>query len=136
MIAPESIEPKASPQIIYRSLSEAARRFPSFRCGAPVHSATLTRWILAGVKDRDGNRIKLQAKRLPGRWVVTDDTISEFIEALTNDRACDSGPGQIAPQTSAARRNTERKCGLRSLRLCASYYQRRIHGYGGIGTAR
>ena len=25
-------------------------------------------------------RIKLEAKRLPGRWVVTDEAVAEFIE--------------------------------------------------------
>jgi hypothetical protein len=70
----------------YRSLSEAAGGFPPFRNGRPVRVATLTRWITDGVHGRDGDRIKLRAKRLPGRWVVTDEAVAEFIEALTKDR--------------------------------------------------
>ena len=80
----------------YRSLSEAAGQFPPFRNGRRVQVATLTRWITDGVRDRDGDRIKLRAKRLPGRWVVTDEAVAEFIESLTKDRT--------APQLEASAR--------------------------------
>lgn len=70
----------------YRSLSEAAGQFPPFRTGRPVQVATLTRWITDGVRARNGGLIKLKAKRLPGRWVVTDEAVAEFVEALTNDQ--------------------------------------------------
>jgi len=69
-----------------RSLSEAADQFPPSRNGRPVHVATLTRWITDGVRGREGEHIRLKAKRLPGRWVVTDEAVAEFIDALTKDR--------------------------------------------------
>ena len=81
----------------YRSLAEAAGQFPPFRNGRPVQVATLTRWITDGVRGRDGGPIKLRAKRLPGRWVVTDEAVAEFIEALTDDQTA-------APQLEAAAR--------------------------------
>jgi hypothetical protein len=95
------IEPGPLRQVRLHSLSEAVKRFPSFRCNRPVHTATLTRWILSGVRARDGGRIKLEAKRLPGRWVVTDEAIDQFIERLTNDRA--GAAAEVPVRTPAAR---------------------------------
>jgi hypothetical protein len=80
----------------YRSLSEAAGLVPPFRSGRPVRVSTLTRWITDGVRGRDGVPIRLKAKRLPGRWVVADEAVAEFIEALTDD--------QTAPAMEASAR--------------------------------
>ena len=84
----------------YRSLAEAARLFPPSRNGRPVHVATLTRWINDGVRGRDGQVIRLRATRLPGRWVVTDAAVDEFLDALTRDRADNAAPTTVSPGTT------------------------------------
>jgi len=87
---------------IYRSLAEAARRIPSFRNGKSTHPATLTRWILLGVQLQDGNRLKLEARRFPAGWAVTDEAIDAFVSALTRDRCGE--PVDIAlPRLPASR---------------------------------
>ena len=67
-------------------LGEAARRFDPSREGRPVGPGALKRWIEVGVKARNGGRIRLAAERLPSGWVVTDEAIRQFIDALTLDR--------------------------------------------------
>ena len=96
----EILEALASHPRHYRSLAEAARLFPSSRNGRPVHVATLTRWINDGVRGRDGQVIRLRATRLPGRWVVTDAAVDEFLDALTRDRADNTAPNTVSPGTA------------------------------------
>jgi hypothetical protein len=96
----ESLETPASLPRRYRSLAETARRFPPSRNGRPVHVATITRWINDGVRGRDGQVIRLRATRLPGRWVVTDAAIDEFLDALTRDRADNTAPTTVSPGTT------------------------------------
>jgi hypothetical protein len=92
----DAVSPHLSEHPAYHSLPELARRFPHQRSGRPIHVATLTRWIVGGVRGRDGNRIKLEAKRLPGRWIVSENALSEFVEAVTHDR---SGPATLEQPT-------------------------------------
>jgi hypothetical protein len=93
-------------RVTYLTLSQVAKRFPPFRNGRPVHVATITRWIVQGVRLRDGSRLHLCAVRLPGRWVVETRAVDEFLELLTLDRAGDSSPRATKPAAtaSAARR--------------------------------
>ena len=93
----ETVQSLKDRPVIYRSLSEATRRFPSFRNGRPVHTATTTRWIVTGVRLRNGAILKLRANRLPGRWVTTDEWIDEFVEALTLDRGGQATPPAPCP---------------------------------------
>jgi hypothetical protein len=66
----------------YYPIQEAAQTlYPT-----PLHSATVTRHILQGVRLRDGSTARLKALRTPGGWVVTREAVNEFIEAITNDR--------------------------------------------------
>lgn len=69
--------------VVYRGLAEAARLWLG---GTPPHVATLRRWGTVGVLLRDGSRLKLKLTRLPGRWVVSEAAIREFIDTLTADR--------------------------------------------------
>lgn len=91
----------------YRNLSQVARRFPPNRNDRPVHVATITRWITSGVLLSDGSRLKLDAKRLPGRWVVTDDAVTKFIDRLTTDRTGQPTPPPVS--TSVARRRASER---------------------------
>lgn len=91
------------------SLAQAASLFPQFRPGRPTCPATLTRWILAGVKAGE-QRVFLRAARLGGRWIVSREAIAEFIEAQNPGR--DANPS--APTLKPSRRHAvaERVDGL------------------------
>jgi hypothetical protein len=67
----------------YRSLAQIARRIPSTKGDRPVHPATLTRWILRGAKAPDGTVIKLEARKFPGGWKVTEEAVERFLDRLT-----------------------------------------------------
>lgn len=96
------------PVVIYRSLSEACRRhFGEGRNGRPTHPATMTRWILKGVTLKNGTTLRLAAKRLPGRWIVSDEAIEEFLDVLTRDQLDEVET--IAPRTTSSRRRAAEK---------------------------
>ena len=65
------------------SLSQAAARYPGHRGAKRLHPATLTRWILNGVRAIDGRRVKLEAVRLGCRWLTSEAALRRFAEALT-----------------------------------------------------
>jgi hypothetical protein len=91
------------------SLAAAARRFPAGRRGRPVHPATLTRWILAGVRRPGGRRVRLEAVRLGGRWVTSREAIGRFVAALTPEPGPTDAPALRSPtaRTRASRRADE-----------------------------
>jgi hypothetical protein len=66
------------------SLSQAAARFPGHRGADRLHPATLTRWILKGVKALDGRRVKLEAVRIGCRWLTSEPALQRFADALGN----------------------------------------------------
>ncbi len=90
----------------YLGLAALARFCPSTRDGKPVHSATLTRWILKGVRLNDGSVVKLAAKRFPGGWASTREALDEFVDRLTADRCGDPdlGSAPVPLRTPVARR--------------------------------
>jgi hypothetical protein len=63
----------------YINLVEAAALLPPGRAGARVHPATLTRWILSGVRAVGGNRVKLRAVRCGSRWLTTREWLEHFL---------------------------------------------------------
>jgi hypothetical protein len=69
----------------YLGLAAAARLCPSNRMGKPVHPATLTRWIMRGIRLHDGTTLRLAAKRFPGGWATTRQDLDGFIDRLTAD---------------------------------------------------
>src|SRR5262245_61514796 len=85
-------------------LAEAARRIPPTRNGVPVHPSTLTRWILAGAAAPDGRRVRLEAVRLGGRWVTSEEAIYRFALALT----AGVDPASAGRPPSAGLREAER----------------------------
>jgi hypothetical protein len=65
------------------SLSQAARRLPPGRGGAPVSLACVLRWVLDGARAPDGNRVRLEAVRIGGRWITSVEALARFAAALT-----------------------------------------------------
>jgi hypothetical protein len=76
-------------------LSQAARRFPAYRQGRPVTLSCLVRWVTDGVRGPEGERIRLEAARLAGRWITTPQAIARFIDAQT--------PRQVDTQSKSSR---------------------------------
>jgi hypothetical protein len=93
---------------VYRGLSEAARRIPSRRRGKSLHPATLTRWILGGVWLRDGTILRLNSRRFPGGWTVSDAAVDEFVNALTLDRRGTLAPDDLVRGSAGRREKLER----------------------------
>lgn len=75
------------------SLTQLARRLPSSRRGRPVSLSCVLRWILDGARDNSGQRIRLEAARLAGKWISTPQALARFMAAQTP--APISMPGQI-----------------------------------------
>jgi hypothetical protein len=72
------------------SMSQAARRFPSYRRDRPVNPSTIWRWINEGVKLPDGQRVRLEAARLGGRWLTSIPALARFLEAQTPHLGADT----------------------------------------------
>jgi hypothetical protein len=81
-------------------LRRLARYAPSNEAGSGIHSATLHRWIMKGVKVPSGKRIRLEAARLGGKWVSTRAALRRFILAQNPDLP----DGQPRPIRSAGKR--------------------------------
>jgi Protein of unknown function (DUF1580) len=67
----------------YISLARACQDLPGYRGKARLHPATLTRWILRGIRGADGTRVRLTAVRCGGRWLTSTAAMAEFQAALT-----------------------------------------------------
>jgi len=65
------------------TLMRAARRVPRTRQDRPVTLGCLLRWITAGVIALNGQRVRLEAARLAGKWITTPGAILRFIRAQT-----------------------------------------------------
>jgi hypothetical protein len=86
-------------------LPQLASRLPAARSGRPVHTSTLTRWILNGVRLSDGTCVRLEAIRIGCRWVSSLEAVSRFIGAQT-PVLCGSCEGARA-EYGAARRSDQ-----------------------------
>ncbi len=82
------------------TLAQAATRFPGHRGGKRIHPATLTRWILAGVRAIDGGRVRLEAVRAGSRWLTSEAALQRFTEALS--APADSAPSRTPTVRQAA----------------------------------
>jgi hypothetical protein len=95
------------------SLSQAARRFPSYRESRPVNQSTVFRWITAGVKLSSNRRLRLEAARVGGRWLTSAQAVERFIRAQTPDldateRPCARTPRQRERAAERAGKQLER----------------------------
>jgi hypothetical protein len=65
------------------TLTRRARRVPRTRQDRAVTLGCILRWITAGVKGPDGQRIHLEAARLAGNWVSTPAALRRFVASQT-----------------------------------------------------
>src|SRR5262245_188130 len=88
------------------SLGEAAAVVPPSRQGKRTNISTILRWILFGVKNPNGERIRLEGIRFGGKWVTSRDALQRFAERLTPDL---NGQASVALETPIRRmRSAER----------------------------
>jgi hypothetical protein len=87
------------------SLAVTARRLPPLRGGRPVSPATVCRWILHGIRARDGRRVRLEAARVGGAWMTSVEALERFLAALS------AVPGDmaVAPRTPTQRRRASER---------------------------
>jgi hypothetical protein len=91
-----------------KSLVQIARRCPPGRgVGPHVNAATLWRWCRHGVRLPDGRRVYLEALRVAGRWVTSEQALERFIasqQAVTE-------PASATPPTPAQRQRAAERAG-------------------------
>jgi hypothetical protein len=97
-------------------LKDAARLVPPGRNGRKTHLSTLIRWITIGARSPAGERVRLEAVRLGGRWLTSREALQRFAAALTPVADCPPAPAP-PPRTPAARRRATERAGRELERL-------------------
>jgi hypothetical protein len=87
-------------------LTAAAKMVPPARSGKRTHLSTLLRWIIRGVKNPNGEIVRLEAVRLGGRWVTSQDALQRFAERLTP--RIEGAPAAVPRTPERRRRASER----------------------------
>ena len=83
------------------TLSQAAALLPPGRNGARPTLGCLLRWVLHGAKSPTGERVRLEAVRLGGRWITSRESLNRFAQKLTPPLEGEAPP---APRTPSQRR--------------------------------
>jgi hypothetical protein len=65
------------------TLAQLAKRCPRTRKNRPVSLGCVLRWVLDGAAGPDGNKVKLEAARLAGKWVTTARAFARFVAGQT-----------------------------------------------------
>jgi hypothetical protein len=53
--------------------------------GKPIPADTLREWIATGVRTATGERVRLKAVRVGGRYFLDPDSLREFVAATTGE---------------------------------------------------
>lgn len=69
------------------SLAQAAAACPGRRTAARLAPSTIFRWLSRGVRAASGDRVRLEAVRLGGRWVTSSEALARFVRRLTSPDA-------------------------------------------------
>jgi Helix-turn-helix domain len=72
------------------------------------HPSGPTRWIVKGVALKSGERLRLEAVRLPGSWRVRRESLDAFLQSLTADRARPDIEAPAQPRSQAHSARVER----------------------------
>jgi hypothetical protein len=94
-------------------MSQAAWKFPPYRAGKPTNPSTIWRWIVDGVLLPDGTRIRLEAARLGGRWLTSEQALARFIERQTPQLTNQTSPPAASAQQLAAEKAGQELVALR-----------------------
>ncbi len=87
----------------FLSIDQIAKLLPPNRQGKPVNFSTIYRWIFTGVRSIAGDRVRLEATRMGGRWLISREALQRFSATLGSIPA-----PQAMPQTSAGTKASER----------------------------
>jgi hypothetical protein len=90
-------------------LKDACRLVPPARSGKRTHLSTLLRWIQHGARGPSGERVRLEAVRLGGRWLTSREALQRFAAALTPPT--DTVPPAPASRTPSARAKAADRAG-------------------------
>jgi hypothetical protein len=85
------------------SLAAAARCMPAGRNGSPCSLGCVLRWVLRGARSPSGQRVRLEALRLGGRWITSREAIQRFGERLTPP--LDIGDTSVSPPCTPTQRH-------------------------------
>jgi hypothetical protein len=96
------------------SLTQAARLLPPGRRARPVSLSCVVRWIINGATAPSGERVRLEAARVGGRWITSREALLRFAEALTP--RLDIAPAPI-PRTNSRRRQAGERADAELKRL-------------------
>ncbi len=77
------------------TLAEISNSLPGARGAKRLSPSTLTRWIISGLNNRDGNCIRLKATRCGARWLVYQSDLERFFAAL--NPVADQSPTPRSP---------------------------------------
>jgi hypothetical protein len=86
------------------SASQAAKIIPHSRLNKPLSPQTVVRWIVSGIKNHDGQRLRLEGKRLGGSWFTSRAAILRWMERQTPDLADEEGATAQPKGNAAAER--------------------------------
>src|SRR5947209_2266700 len=100
MVRPKSLPEPASPDVLAEirsghglTLAQAGRLFPAARGNATgVHSSSVWKWSRRGSTGPGGEKVRLEAVRVGGRWLTSSQAIDRFVRALTGEAAPISPP--------------------------------------------
>lgn len=73
---------------------------------AHVSFATLWRWILRGIPDPNGDRVRLEALRCGGKWLTSREALVRFANRLTPD--LNDGP-TFVPRSAQKRKHASER---------------------------
>jgi hypothetical protein len=96
-------------EVVYLTLARTAKQFPSHKADGSVHPATVTRWIIKGVRNGHGQRVFLQAVRSPAGWLVRPEWIDQFLKACTAGRTDSTPPPRTPTQRQRDAERAEEK---------------------------
>src|ERR1700719_63908 len=73
-------------------LAQAGNRFPAHRGKGRISPVTIWRWVSQGVRTPDGRHVHLEAVRLGGRWLTSEEALIRFAAAQTPQTDAESSP--------------------------------------------
>jgi hypothetical protein len=85
------------------------RVIPPGRNGRKLHLSTLIRWATDGSRGPSGEKVRLEAARLGGRWLTSVEAISRFMRALTPPAP--PAPSSQTPCTPGQRQRAAERAG-------------------------
>lgn len=67
-------------------LKEASQLLPKTTGNKTVHFATLFRWILGGLKAKDGFVVRLESVKIGGRLCTSQEALQRFFDRLSGNQ--------------------------------------------------